>query len=96
MPCTDIVDNEALCFDLAVRNLVNFKYRQDEDDSGSRALAWTECICIFLYRFTRAANWGCGSLSSTLLLCIIYYNNKVRARDGEDEEWKEYEYKSYQ
>ena len=44
------VECEALCFDLVVRNLRNFNAIQDEDDNGSRCMAWTDCVYIFYCR----------------------------------------------
>ena len=34
-------------------NLRNFNAIQDEDDNGSRCMAWTDCICIFIAGFSQ-------------------------------------------
>ena len=48
-------------------NLRNFNAIQDEDDNGSRCMAWTDCICIYIAGFSQDLTKGCGANSSALL-----------------------------
>ena len=69
--CGRHIKNEALCFDLVVRNLGNFKQVKREGGNGSRYIAWA---VVYLYLtcwvIPRTSNQGCGDTVLASFVCL--------------------------
>ena len=69
-----LLENEALCFDLVARNLVNFNVTQDEDYNGLRLFRrGLVCIYIFVTGLPEPRVRDVEPFSSTFLLYITLY-----------------------